>query len=315
MTKTPEDTPDATPEETPDDTPAQRCGYVAFVGRPNVGKSTLLNRLVGQKVSITSSRPQTTRHSLLGIHTEGADQIVYVDTPGLHSGERRALNRVMNRSARAALADVDVAAMLVEAGRWTAEDDMVLGLLAQARGARFLIVNKVDRVTPRERLLPFLEACGRRAAFDEIIPLSALKGDNLEPLIACIRARLPLAPHLFDEDAFTDRSERFLVAETIREKIMRRVGDELPHQLTVNIERWRQEGNTLVIHATILGEREGQRAIVIGHGGERLKVAGTEARRDIEALLDTHVRLELWVKVRSGWSDNDNMLRNLGFTD
>ncbi|HSG90537.1 MAG TPA: GTPase Era [Pseudomonadales bacterium] len=294
---------------------APRCGYVAFVGRPNVGKSTLLNRLVGQKVSITSSRPQTTRHTLLGIHTEGADQIIYVDTPGLHSAEKRALNRAMNRSARAALADVDVACMLVEAGRWTEADDMVLGLLGQARGARFLIINKADRMVPRQRLLPFMEACSKRAAFDEIIPLSALNGENLEALTDCIRARLPHAPHLFGDDAFTDRSERFLVAETIREKIMRRVGDELPHQITVTIEQWTQEPRVLVIHANILVEREGQRAIVIGHGGERLKQVGIDARRDIEELLGTHVRLELWVKVRGGWSDNESMLRNLGFTE
>lgn len=303
------------PEPDADEAGPQRCGYVALVGRPNVGKSTLLNRLVGQKVSITSSRPQTTRHTLLGIHTEGRDQIVYVDTPGLHEGGKRALNRAMNRSARAAIADVDVAAMLVEAGRWTAEDDRVLELLGQATGARFLIVNKTDRLTPRSRVLPFLKACSERAPFDEIIPLSALKGDNLEALTGCIRARLPEAPHLFEADAFTDRSERFLVAETVREKLMRRVGDEIPHQVTVTIDRWQEDAQGLLINATILVEREGQRAIVIGHGGERLKQVGIDARREIEQLLDTHVRLELWVKVRGGWSDNENMLRNLGFTE
>ena len=298
-----------------DDSLPGRCGYVALVGRPNTGKSTLLNRLVGQKVSITSSRPQTTRHSLLGIHTEGRDQIVYVDTPGLHSSEKRALNRAMNRSARAALADVDVVAMLVEAGRWTEADDWVLGMLQQAGGARFLVINKCDRITPREKLLPFIEACSKRAAFDEIIPLSARQAQNLQALTDCIRARLPESPHLFEEDEFTDRTERFLVAETVREKLMRRVGDEIPHQITVMIERWRQEGNTLVIHATILVEREGQRAIVIGQGGERLKEVGIEARREIERLLDTHVRLELWVKVRGGWSDNERMLQSLGYGD
>lgn len=297
-----------------EDTP-QRCGYVAFVGRPNVGKSTLLNRLIGQKVSITSSRPQTTRHVLLGIHTEGQDQIVFVDTPGLHSGGKRAINRAMNRAARSVFMDVDVVCMLVEALRWTDEDSRVLELLAGARGKRFLIVNKADRARPRERLLPFLQACAQRAEFDEIIPLSALKGENVEALSACIRGALPEAPHLFEADEFTDRSERFLVAEIVREKLMRRLGDELPHQLAVAVDRWHRADDALEIHLSVLVEREGQRAIVIGHGGERLKQVGIEARREIEALLEVHVRLELWVKVRGGWSDDDRMLRQLGLTE
>jgi GTP-binding protein Era len=298
-----------------DEPPVTRSGYVALVGRPNVGKSTLTNRLVGQKVSITSDRPQTTRHSLLGIRTEGNDQLVFVDTPGLHEGGKRALNRMMNRSARSSLADVDVVAFLVEAGKWTEADDWVLSLLAESRAAKLLVINKADRIRPREKLLPFIEACSKRADFDEIVPLSALKGHNVDALLECLRARLPASPHLFEADAITDRSERFLVAETVREKVMRRVGDELPHQITVAIDQWKREGKALVIHASILVEREGQKKIVIGQGGERLKQAGIDARRDIEALLDEHVRLELWVKVRGGWSDDEGMLRRLGYTE
>ena len=266
-------------------------------------------------MSITSSRPQTTRHVLLGIHTEGPDQIVFVDTPGLHSGGRRALNRAMNRAARSVFTDVDVACMVVEALRWTGEDDRVLEQLATVRGRRFLVINKADRVKPRERLLPFLEACAARGAFDEIVPLSALKGENVEALRGCLRAALPEAPHLFAEDEFTDRSERFLVTEIVREKLVRRLGDELPHQLAVAVDRWEREDETLVIHLSILVEREGQRAIVIGRGGERLKEVGIEARREIEGLLAVHVRLELWVKVRGGWSDDDRMLRRLGLAE
>lgn len=290
-----------------------RCGYVALVGRPNVGKSTLLNRLVGEKLAITADRPQTTRHALLGIRTEGADQILYVDTPGLHAGERRALNRAMNRSARAAVTDVDVVCMVVEAGRWTEGDDLVLELVRRARGARLLVMNKADRVRPREALLPYLEACAERAAWDELVPVSALKGHNVDRLEACIRARLPEAPHGFGAEAFTDRSERFLVAELVREKLFRRLGDEVPHQLTVEIERWEDAPGGTLIHAAVLVEREGQKVIVLGRGGERIREVGIDARRDVERLLGRHVRLELWVKVRGGWSDDTRMLRRLGY--
>lgn len=297
-----------------------RCGYVGLVGRPNVGKSTLLNRLLGQKISITSDRPQTTRHNLLGIHTEGADQIIYVDTPGQHGTERRALNRLMNRHARSVLADVDVLLMLVEAGRWKPDDDLVLERLRRERGfdgprAALLLLNKVDLVQPKEKLLPYMQACAERAPFAEVIPLSASRGHNLDRLLECIRARLPEAPHLFPADQITDRSERFLIAELVREKIMRRVGDELPHQITVGIERYEEQRDGVHIHCQILVERDGQKAIVVGHKGERLKQAGIEARRDVERLLGQHVRLELWVKVKGGWSDDDRMLRQLGYED
>lgn len=292
-----------------------RCGHVGLVGRPNVGKSTLLNRLVGQKISITSGRPQTTRHNVLGIHTEGADQIIYVDTPGQHGTERRALNRVLNRSARAAQADADVVLMVIEADRWKPDDDLVLERLLQADIKPLLVLNKMDRVTPKERLLPFIDQCQRRADFQEIVPVCATRGTNLERLLECIRERLPVAPHLFPEDQVTDRSERFLVAEIVREKIMRRLGDELPHQLSVGIERYQDSGETVTIHCEILVERQGQKGIVVGHKGERLKEAGIDARRDIERMLDRHVRLELWVKVRGGWSDSETMLRRLGYTE
>ncbi len=301
-------------------TAVTRCGYVGLVGRPNVGKSTLLNHLVGQKISITSDRPQTTRHNLLGIQTEGNDQIIYVDTPGQHGTERRALNRLMNRQARSVLADVDVLLMVVEAGRWKEDDDLVLQRLLSERGfedgrAPLLVLNKADLVTPKERLLPFISACGRRAPFAEIIPLSATKGHNVDRLEACIRERLPAAPHLFPADQVTDRTERFMVAEIVREKVMRRVGDELPHQISVGIERWTDEQGRLTIHCQILVERDGQKAIVVGHKGERLKQAGIEARHEIERLLDRHIRLELWVKVKGGWSDDERMLRRLGYED
>lgn len=297
-----------------------RCGYVGIVGRPNVGKSTLLNHLVGQKISITSDRPQTTRHNLLGIHTEGNDQIIYVDTPGQHGTEKRALNRLMNRHARSVLADVDVLIMVVEAGRWKADDDLVLDRLSQERGfeqgrAPLLVLNKVDLVHPKEKLLPFMQACAARAPFAELIPVSASGGTNLDRLLSCIRERLPEAVHLFPADQITDRSERFLIAEIVREKVMRRVGDELPHQITVGIERYVEEADRVHIHCQILVEREGQKAIVVGHKGERLKQAGIEARRDVERLLDKHVRLDLWVKVKGGWSDDDRMLRQLGYED
>ncbi|MCH2099362.1 MAG: GTPase Era [Pseudomonadales bacterium] len=295
--------------------PVERCGYVAFVGRPNVGKSTLLNALLGQKLSITSSRPQTTRHVLLGIRTEEADQMVFVDTPGLHSGEKRALNRAMNRAARSVFLDVDVVCMLIEAQRWTDEDARVFGMLEPVRGRKILVINKTDRVRPKERLLPFMQQCAERGGFDEIVPLSALKENNVDALLGCLRGALPAAPHLFGPDEFTDRSERFLVAELVREKLTRRLGDELPHQLAVSVERWEETETILVIHLSILVERDGQRAIVIGHGGERLKQVGIDARREVETLLDRRVRLELWVKVRGGWSDDDRMLRRLGLSE
>jgi GTP-binding protein Era len=219
----------------------------------------------------------------------------------------------MNRSARAAVADVDVVCMVVEAGRWTEGDDLVLELVRRARGAKLLVVNKADRVRPREALLPYLEACAARLAWDELVPVSALKGHNVDRLEACIRARLPEALHLFGADELTDRSERFLVAELVREKLFRRLGDEVPHQLTVEIERWEDTERGTLIHAAVLVEREGQKVIVLGRGGERIREVGIEARRDIERLLDRHVRLELWVKVRGGWSDDARMLRRLGY--
>lgn len=296
-------------------TATTRCGYVGLIGRPNVGKSTLLNRLVGQKISITSDRPQTTRHNVLGIHTEGQDQVIYVDTPGQHGSEKRALNRLLNRSARSALADVDVVVMVVEAERWKADDDLVLERLSQLSAPPLLVINKVDRVHPRERLLPFIDQCRQKAEFAEILPVCATRGYNLERLVECIRQRLPEAVHMFPEDQVTDRSERFMVAEIVREKVMRRVGDELPHQLSVGIERYRESPEGVTIHCEILVERPGQKPIVVGHKGERLKQAGIEARREIERMLDCHVRLELWVKVKGGWSDSDTMLRRLGYTE
>lgn len=292
-----------------------RCGYVALVGRPNVGKSTLLNHLLGQKISITSRKPQTTRHRLLGIQTRGAAQIIYVDTPGLHKSEPKAINRYMNQTASQAIRDVDVVVFVVDRLRWTDEDQWVLDKLRGIDRPVLLVLNKVDLLQDKSELLPALQSFAERFPFAEIFPLSALRGHNLDALEAAIEKLLPENPHLFPEDQITDRSERFLAAEMVREKIMRQLGDEVPYEITVEIETFRREGNLLTIDALILVEREGQKKIVIGNGGERIRQVGAEARKDMETLFDSKVMLKLWVKVKSGWSDDERALRSLGYTD
>ncbi len=294
---------------------AFRCGYVAIVGRPNVGKSTLLNRILGQKLSITSRKPQTTRYRILGIKTGEAFQAVYVDTPGLHARGRRALNRYLNRAAAGALGDVDVIVLVVEALRWTDDDDFVCEKLRAVRVPVVLAVNKVDRVKDKRLLLPYLEECARRRDFAELIPVSAERGDNVGELEACVAQHLPAGPALFPSEQITDRSERFLVAELVREKLTRHLGDELPHRLSVEIERFAEEGERVHIAALVWVERDSQKAIVIGKGGGMLKRVGTEARTEIEDLLGKKVFLELWVKVKADWSDDERALKELGYED
>ena len=290
-----------------------RCGFVAIVGRPNVGKSTLLNHLVGQKVSITSSKPQTTRHRVIGIKTAEGAQAIYVDTPGLHGGRGRAIDRAMSRAALGTLQDVDLVVFVVEALRWTGDDARVAERLRDLRVPVILAVNKVDRVERKEDLLPYLEELGTRGSFAEVIPVSARAGIQLDVLEREVRRRLPESAPLFSTDQVTDRSERFLAGEIIREKLMRRLGQEVPYRLTVEIERFSEEGATTKIDAVIWVEKPGQKAIVIGAEGKMLKAVGAEARADIERMLEKRVFLGLWVKVREGWSDDDRALRQLGY--
>ena len=290
-----------------------RCGFEAIVGRPNVGKSTLLNYLVGQKVSITSSKPQTTRHRVIGIKTAEGAQAIYVDTPGLHGGRGRAIDRAMSRAALGALQDVDLVVFVVEALRWTGDDARVAERLRDLRVPVILAVNKVDRVERKEDLLPYLEELGTRGSFAEVIPVSARAGIQLDVLEREVGRRLPESAPLFSTDQVTDRSERFLAGEIIREKLMRRLGQEVPYRLTVEIERFSEDGVTTKIDAVIWVETPGQKAIVIGAEGKMLKAVGEEARADIERMLEKRVYLGLWVKVREGWSDDDRALRQLGY--
>ncbi|GAB3277657.1 GTPase Era [Parahaliea aestuarii] len=292
-----------------------RCGYVAIVGRPNVGKSTLLNYLLGQKISITSRKPQTTRHQVLGIKTEGGNQIIFVDTPGLHREAPKAINRFMNRAASSAIADVDAVVFVVDRTAWTDEDEMVLQQVQRAGRPAILAVNKVDLLEDKRVLLPRLQELSDKGAFAAVIPLSALRRTNLDALEQEVLKLLPESIHFFPEEQITDRSQRFLAAEIVREKIMRQLGDELPYAVTVEIEEFGLEGETLHISALILVERKGQKKILIGEGGSRLRTIGSEARKDMEQLFDNKVMLRLWVKVKSGWSDDERALRSLGYDD
>ncbi len=292
-----------------------RCGYVAVVGRPNVGKSTLVNHILGQKLAITSRKPQTTRHNMLGIKTEGAVQAVYVDTPGLHKGGQTALNRFMNRSALTALKDIDVAIFVVDRMRWTDEDEMVFERIQYLTCPLIIAVNKADRLEDKSQLLAHLEWLATKLPNAQIVPVSALHGHNLETLERLVSEYLPVSEHFFPEDQITDRSSRFLAAEMVREKIMRQLGAELPYQITVEIEEFKQEGRILHIHALILVERDGQKKIIIGDKGERIKRIGQEARKDMEILFDSKIMLNLWVKVKSGWSDDERALRSLGYQE
>ena len=292
-----------------------RCGYIALVGRPNTGKSTLLNRILGQKISITSRRPQTTRHRVLGIKTDDRAQLIYVDTPGMHDYSGRAMNRHMNRTASSVLQDVDVVVFLVDRLDWSADDELALKQLAKVTCPVILAVNKVDLLKDRSVLLPGLQALATKREFAEIMPISASRGDNVPELEARIEALLPVAPPYFPADQITDRSERFLVAELVREKLFRKLARELPYGLTVEIESFVREPDIVHIHALIWVERASHKSIVIGKQGRLLKEVGQQARRDIEAMLGSQVNLKLWVKVKEGWADDERALRSLGYTD
>jgi GTP-binding protein Era len=290
-----------------------RCGFAAIVGRPNVGKSTLLNAMLGRKISIVSPKPQTTRHRILGILTRPEAQVIFVDTPGLHAGARRAMNRHMNRAALASLQDADVNVFVVEALRWTDEDQRVLDELVKQDRPIIAVLNKADKVFPKERLLPFIDELNRRASFAEVVPLSALKRSNIEQLPATIARYLPESPPHFPDDQLTDRSQEFQAAEIVREKLTLRLRQELPYGITVVIEQFKEEEGRLLINAVIWVERSGQKAIVIGNAGEQLKEVGRAARIEMNELFKRPVHLELWVKVKENWSDNETALRQLGY--
>lgn len=289
----------------------KRCGFIAIVGRPNVGKSTLLNYLLEQKISITSRKPQTTRHRVTGILTENDTQFVFVDTPGLHKADHKALNRAMNATVLEVLSDVDVVLFIVDRLTFNEEDQMVLDALSAIKKPVLLLINKIDLLKQRERLLPHIDRLSKKREFAEIIPMTVLGGHNLDAVLQSIKPHLPVSPFLFPEDQVTDRSSRFLAAELIREKITRQLGDELPYEAMVEIERFDMGEKSLHIHGLILVEKAGQKQIIIGKDGERLKSIGKAARLDMETAFDRKVMLNLWVKVKSGWADDERALQSL----
>ena len=290
-----------------------RAGMVALVGRPNVGKSTLMNALVGVRLSIVTPRPQTTRHRILGIHTEPAGQVVFVDTPGLHPAGKRAMGRMMNRAARSSLTEVQLAALLVEAGRWEAGDQLAWDAVQEAGVPCALVINKVDRLKDKSTLLPYIAEVTRERSFVEVFPVSALRGTGLEELRRGLLQRLPEAPAMYAEDELTDRSERFLAGELVREQLMRQLGQELPYACSVEVEKFELDGAMRRISAVVWVERASQKAIVIGRGGETLKRIGSSARIQMEQLFEGKVFLQLWCKVRDDWSDDESALRQFGY--
>ena len=289
------------------------CGYAAIVGRPNVGKSTLLNHILGQKLSITSRKPQTTRHNLLGIKTEESTQIIFVDTPGIHFDHKKALNRYMNQAAESALKDVDIIVFVVDRDIWNDTDQRVADEVFRANIPVIIAINKLDRLSSKTDLLPHIKILAEKYPDTQVIPVSALRGQQLNELESAIKKFIPEAEHYFPDEQVTDKSERFLVAELIREKITRQLGAELPYEATIEIENFKHGSKICHINALILVEREGQKIIIIGDKGDRLKKIGQEARLDMEKLLETKVMLTLWVKVRRGWSDDERALRSLGY--
>ena len=292
---------------------AYRCGYVAIIGRPNVGKSTLLNHILGIKLSITSRKPQTTRHQILGIKTDEHVQTIYVDTPGLHQRRGSAINKYMNRAAASVMSDVDVLLFVIEAMEWTDEDEAVLQRLESIKLPVILIVNKVDQVADKDALLPFLSKVSAKFNFHHVIPAAAVKGLSVDQVEQSVAALLPESEAIYPEDQLTNRSMRFLAAEIIREKLVRELGQELPYTSTVVIDKYEEDADLIRIHATIFVETKGQKAIIIGRKGERMKSIGSKARKDIEALSEVKVYLNLWVKVREGWSNDEQALRGLGY--
>lgn len=289
------------------------CGYIALVGRPNVGKSTLMNRILKQKISITSKKPQTTRHSILGILTEGEYQFVFVDTPGIHQGSKKAINRMMNKTAISVLRDVDVIAFLVDGTHWEEEDEYVLSLIKQSEIPCILVVNKVDKIADKTQLLPMLEEMSQRHDFVAIIPLSAKTGVQVEEFEQKLIPFMPEGPHLFPDDQVSDRSSRFLCAELVREKIFRFCGQEIPYSVTVDIESFKDEEKLVRINALILVDKENHKRMIIGDKGQKLKEIATNARKDMEGLLGKKVFLQCWCKVKSGWSDDERILKQLGY--
>jgi GTP-binding protein Era len=289
------------------------CGYIAIVGRPNVGKSTLLNRILQQKLSITSRKPQTTRHSIIGIHTEGDYQYVYVDTPGIHTGAKKTMNRLMNKTAVTVLRDVDAIAFLVDGTMWTDEDEYVLSLIKNTKVPCFLVVNKVDKIADKSTLLPILKKMNELHGFKAMIPLSARTGQQVEVLEQELKEIMPEGPHLYGEDQVTDRPTRFLCAELVREKIFRLCGQELPYSTTVEIESCKEEDGMLRIHALIWVDKENHKRMIIGDKGTKLKDISTAARVDMEKLLERKVFLRCWCKVKSGWSDDERILKQMGY--
>jgi GTP-binding protein Era len=297
-------------------TTAYRCGTAALVGRPNVGKSTLLNALIGWRLSIVSPKPQTTRHRILGVLTDATSQILFLDTPGMHKTGGRAINRQLNKAARQSIGEADVVVQVIEAGRWTTEDQAVYEASAKREGnPHLLVLNKIDAKKDKKLLLPFIAELAQSRNFDGIYLVSAHKKDGLDELLAAIRARLPENPAAFGAEEITDRSERFLAAELIREQVMRQLSQELPYSTTVEIEDFRQGEKRDEIDAVIWVEREGQKAIVIGEGGLMLKAIGTAARKAMLRLFERRVHLRLWVKVRENWSDDEGQLRRFGYAD
>jgi GTP-binding protein Era len=292
-----------------------RSGFIAILGRPNVGKSTLLNRLIGKKISITSSKPQTTRHRLLGIRTTDDYQMIFVDTPGVHIGSKRYINQVLNKTAASALAGVDVTLLMITSDGWKDEDLYALKLAQQENNNLILLVNKIDKLKDKNRLLPLIETSSKMHDFKAIIPLSASNGDNLESLLAVLPEYLPDSPLLFPEDQVTDKSERFIVSETIREKLFRQLHDEIPYALAVEIQQFDVTDSLLKADAIIWVEKESQKGIIIGKKGEKLRSVGTSAREELESYFERKVFLQLWVRVRENWSDDAVMLRAIGYIE
>lgn len=292
-----------------------RAGTIAVIGRPNVGKSTLINSLVGAKVSIVSPRPQTTRHRLLGIATFPEGQLMLVDTPGIHGKQKRAMNRYMNRAARGAVSDVDAAILMIEAGRWLEDDALAYSALKESDVPCVLVINKVDKFADKTMLFPFIAQVTAEREFSSVHPISAMKRKGTEALVKTLIAMMPVSEAHYPEDEITDKSQRFLAGELVREQLMLRLGDELPYSATVEIEKFEEDGALLRIAAVIWVERESQKPILIGKGGERMKAISTGARMGMERLFDRKVFLETWCRVREGWSDDEAALGRFGYTD
>lgn len=289
------------------------CGYIALVGRPNVGKSTLMNRILDHKISITSRKPQTTRHSIVGVRTDGDHQYVYVDTPGIHQGVKKMMNKMMNKTAIRVLNDVDVIVFVIDGMYWKEEDDYVLSLVQQAEAPCVLVINKIDNLVDKMQLLPWIEKLSQRHSFAAVIPLSAKSGMQVDTLHTQLQPFLPESPHLYPEDQLTDRPLRFLCAELLREKIFRRCGQELPYNTTVEIEAYEDTGDLARICALVWVEKESHKRMIIGDKGAKLKEMATQARMDMEHLVGKKVFLQCWCKVKSGWSDNEKTLQNMGY--